>query len=69
MRDGLLAACEEIERTMESIQLRLDAVPIAMPSNGNGHLANGSVPVTASANGNGASSNGNGASSNGSGHH
>jgi hypothetical protein len=51
MRDGLLAACEEIERTMESIQLRLDAVPIAMPSNGNGngngHLANGSVPVTA----------------------
>ncbi len=69
MRDGLLAACQEIERAMESIQLRLDAVPVAMPSNGNGHPANGSVPVTAAWNGNGASSNGNGASSNGNGHH
>jgi hypothetical protein len=40
MRDGLLAACQEIERTMDSVQQRLGA-PVTTESNGHGHLSNG----------------------------
>lgn len=65
MRDGLLAACEEIERTMDSIQLRLGGLPAAIASNGNGHLSNGKPAVATSSNGAGPSSNGVGLSSNG----
>lgn len=65
MRDGLLAACEEIERTMDSIQLRLGGLPAAIASNGNGHLSNGKPAVATSSNGAGPSSNGVGPSSNG----
>jgi hypothetical protein len=75
MRDGLLAACGEIERAMEGIQHRLGGLPLAVESNGNGHLTNGraTVPISAngahlSSNGNGSSSNGNGASANDAGH-
>ena len=65
MRDGLLTACVEIERTMDSIQLRIGGLPGAIESNGNGHVANGKVPVASSSNGAGHSSNGAGHDSNG----
>jgi hypothetical protein len=65
MRDGLLAACHEIERTMGSIQTRMVGLPTAIESNGHGHLANGKA--TLESNSNGASSNGAGRSSNGAG--
>ena len=67
MRDGLLAACDEIERTMDSIQLRVGGLPAAVESNGNGHVANGKVTVAPGSNGAGPSSNGAGPSSNGAG--
>ena len=68
MRDGLLTACLEIERTMDSLQLRIGGLPGAIESNGNGHPANGKVPVAIGSNGARHSSNGDGHSSNGSGH-
>jgi hypothetical protein len=68
MRDGLLTACLEIERTMDSIQLRIGGLPGAGESNGNGHSANGKVSLASSSNGAGHNSNGAGHSSNGSGH-
>jgi hypothetical protein len=82
MRDGLLAACGEIERAMEGIQHRLAGLPLAIESNDNGHQANGraTVPISpngayvssngayVSSNGNDTSPNGNGASANGAAH-
>jgi hypothetical protein len=65
MRDGLLTACLEIERTMDSIQLRIGGAPGAIESNGNGQPANGTAPAVGNSNGTGHSSNGNGHSSNG----
>ncbi len=65
MRDGLLVACQEIERTMDTIQQRLSGAPIATESNGNGHLANGKVTAPSST---GPNSNDTGHSSNGNGH-
>ncbi len=56
MRDGLLAACEEIDRTMEGIQQQLGGSPIATEPNGNGHLEN----PNGHSNGNGRLENGNG---------
>ena len=45
IRDGLLEACQEIERTMDSLQHRLGAMAAAAPTNGNGHAAaNGHLP-------------------------
>ncbi len=68
MRDGLLTACLEIERTMDSIQLRIGRQPSTIEPNGNGHPANGTASVANSSNGVGHSSNGVGHSSNGAGH-
>jgi hypothetical protein len=72
MRDGLLVACQEIERTMDTIQHRLGGAPTTTESNGNGHLANGKVTAPSStgpnSNDTGHSSNGNGHGSNGNGH-
>ena len=77
MRDGLLTACLEIERTMDSLQLRIGGLPGAIESNGNGHPGNGNGNVSAATGSNGAghssngrdpSSNGAGFSSNGTGH-
>jgi hypothetical protein len=68
MRDGLLTACLEIERTMDSLQLRIGGLPAAIQSTGNGHSANGEVSVASSSNGAGHSSNGAGTSSNGAGY-
>jgi hypothetical protein len=68
MRDGLLTACLEIERTMDSIQLRIGGLPGAIESNGNGRSVNGKVSIASSSNGAGHSSNGAGHSSNGAGH-
>jgi hypothetical protein len=68
MRDGLLTACLEIERTMDSIQLRIGGLPGATESNGNGQPANGKVPVASNTNGTGHSSSGAGHNSNGAGH-
>jgi len=70
MRDGLLAACHEIERTMGSIQSRMIGLPATIESKGHGHLANGNATLESSSNGaasNGAASNGAGRSSNGAG--
>ncbi len=67
MRDGLLTACLEIERTMDSIQLRIGGLAGAVESNGNGHLANGTVSEASSSNGTGHNSNGAGHNSNGTG--
>jgi hypothetical protein len=41
MREGLLDACEEIERTMESIQLRFASPPSALNPSGREHPADG----------------------------
>jgi hypothetical protein len=60
MRDGLLAACDEIDRAMDGIQEQLGGSALATEPNGNGH-ANGN------GNGNGRVENGNG-HSNGNGH-
>jgi hypothetical protein len=68
MRDGLLTACLEIERTMGSIQLRISGLPAAIESNGNGHSANGKAALASSSNGAALSANGNSHSSNGDGH-
>jgi hypothetical protein len=68
MRDGLLTACVEIERTMDSIQLRIGGLPGAIESNGNGQPANGKVAMVSNSNGAGHSSNGAGHGSNGAGH-
>jgi hypothetical protein len=75
MRDGLLAACGEIERAMEGIQHRLGGLPLEAESDGSGHQANGrpTVPISPngayiSSNGNDTSPNGNGASANGAAH-
>jgi len=67
MRDGLLTACLEIERTMDSIQLRIGGLPGATESNGNGNgqPVNGKVSVTSNSNGMGHTSNGAGHNSNG----
>jgi hypothetical protein len=65
MRDGLLTACLEIERTMDSLQLRIGGLPGAIESNGNGHPGNGKVPAAIGSNGDGHSSNGSGHGSNG----
>jgi len=67
MRDGLLAACLEIERTMGGIQARMVGLPGAIESNGHAHLANGKATVATSSNGTGSSSNGTGPHSNGNG--
>jgi hypothetical protein len=63
MRDGLLAACDEIDRAMDGIQEQLGGSALATEPNGNGH-ANGNGRVE---NGNG-HSNGNGHPENGNGH-
>jgi hypothetical protein len=62
MRDGLLVACQEIERTMDTIQHRLGGAPAATELNGNGHLANGRASAPSST---GPNSNDTGHSSNG----
>jgi hypothetical protein len=64
LRDGLLDACHEIEQTMDGIQRRLTALPVAIeangegavvsgtrsPTNGEGHVANGACsPANGSA--------------------
>lgn len=41
LRDGLLDACHEIEQTMDGIQRRLTALPIAIEADGEGAAANG----------------------------
>jgi len=41
MREGLVDACEEIERTMESIQLRFASTPPTLQTNGRERPANG----------------------------
>jgi hypothetical protein len=68
MRDGLLTACLEIERTMDSMQLRISGPPAVVETNGKGHSANGKAALTASSNGAALSTNGSGLSTNGSGH-
>jgi hypothetical protein len=70
MRDGLLTACLEIERTMDSIQLRIGGPQDAIEPNGNGQPANGKVSVQSGANGAGHDANGAGRTSpNGTGQH
>jgi hypothetical protein len=69
MRDGLLTACLEIERTMDSIQLRIGGLPGAIESNGNGQPTDGKVSVASSSNGAGHNSNGTSPTSNGAGPH
>jgi hypothetical protein len=46
MRDGLLEACQEIERTMQCIQRQLGALPVAIGPGGQERLANG-MPTAA----------------------
>lgn len=41
LRDGLLDACREIEQTMDGIQRRLVALPVAIEQDGRGRFANG----------------------------
>lgn len=41
LRDGLLDACQEIEQTMEGIQRRLAALPIAIEADVQGRVVNG----------------------------
>jgi hypothetical protein len=41
LRDGLLDACHEIEQTMDGIQRRLAALPVAIEADGQGATANG----------------------------
>src|SRR6202451_3953060 len=41
LRDGLLDACHEIEQTMDGIQRRLTALPVAIEADGHGGAANG----------------------------
>jgi len=67
MRDGLLTACLEIERTMDSVQLRISGLPAVIESNGNGHSANGNAALVSS-NGAGLTSNGAAHGSNGAAH-
>jgi len=67
MRDSLLAACHEIERTMDSIQMRIGGLPAAGESNGNGHVGSGQVTLAPGSSGAGLSSNGGGPMSNGAG--
>jgi hypothetical protein len=40
LRDGLLDACHEIEQTMDGIQRRLTALPVAIEADGAGAAAN-----------------------------
>jgi hypothetical protein len=54
MRDGLLEACQEIERTMNGIHHQLGALPVAIEPNGQEHLANGKRTAASSSNGAGA---------------
>jgi hypothetical protein len=51
IRDGLLEACEEIERTMGGLQRRLGTLGDPEPTNGHVAPANGALPGTAVANG------------------
>ncbi len=67
MRDGLLAACHEIERTMGGIQARMVGLPGAIESNGHAHLVNGEATIATGSYGAGPGSNGVGPSSNGDG--
>ena len=46
MRDGLLEACHEIERTMHCMQRRLGALPVAIEPDGHEPLAIG-MPTAA----------------------
>ncbi len=48
MREGLVDACEEIERTMESIQLRFASTPAALQTSGRKHPANGTAAAKSS---------------------
>jgi hypothetical protein len=41
LRDGLLDACHEIEQTMNGIQRRLGALPVASEPDGQERIANG----------------------------
>ncbi len=65
MRDGLLTACLEIERTMDSIQLRIGGQPVVIESDGNGQPAAGNASPANGSNGAGHNSNGAGHNSNG----
>lgn len=51
LRDGLLDACHEIEQTMDGIQRRLAALPIAIEANVQEHVANGARSPTNGADG------------------
>ncbi len=51
IRDGLLDACQEIERAMSSMQQRIDALPVAIERDGSGPPPSGRRPVASSSNG------------------
>jgi hypothetical protein len=51
LRDGLLDACHEIEQTMEGIQRRLAALPIAIEADVEGRGVNGARAAVNGANG------------------
>ena len=51
MRDGLLEACEEVERTMDRVQLQLGALPVAIEPDRHELLANGQEIAASDSNG------------------
>jgi hypothetical protein len=51
LRDGLLDACREIEQTMDGIQRRLVALPVAIEEDGQRPFANGARSPTNGAGG------------------